>query len=163
MSGYHWYGSCTTWHPETPPGWAPPVPSVGSQVDAGLGGAGSGRSRITAGAAGPPALKSAAVPARPRRQVPAGGPLLPGVDYPVPQKARRRDDRRDPREKGQARQVAALVRAMTPTRANATRMQIPDLRAALASVRAGVPAGSAAGSAAAGPAGMWALRSAKSA
>lgn len=89
------YGSCTTWHPETPPGWVPLVPPrpVGSQVDAGLLGAGRGRSRITAGAAGPPGPKFPAVPA-PRRQLSAGAPLLPGVDHPVAQKPRRRDGRR---------------------------------------------------------------------
>lgn len=51
------------------------------------------------------------------------------------------------------------VRTATPTRANATGMQIPDLRAAFASVRAGEPAGSAA----ADLAGRSEVRSAKSA
>jgi len=96
------YGLCTAKCPQTPPGRAPPVPPrpVGAQVGPGLVGPGSGRSWITAGAAGlpaleSPALESPAVPARPRRQLPAGATLLPGVDHPVPQKARRRDYRRN--------------------------------------------------------------------
>jgi len=73
------YGPCITWRPETPPGWVPPVPSrpVGSQVGASLVGAGAERSRITAGAAGPPALESPAAPGRPRRQLAGGALLIP--------------------------------------------------------------------------------------
>ena len=82
-------------------GAAGPARPVGSQVDAGLVGTGSGQNRIMAGAAGPPALESPAVPARPRRQLSAGAMLLPGVDHPVPQKARRRDYRRNHKGKGQ--------------------------------------------------------------
>ena len=51
-------------------------------------------------------------------------------------------------KKARPTRFSALVRAMSPTRASGTSRQTPDLRAALASVRAGVPAGSAA----AGPA-----------
>ena len=40
--------------------------------------------------------------------------------------------------------ISELVRAATPIRASGTSKQIPDLRAAVASVRAGVPAGPAA-------------------
>jgi hypothetical protein len=97
------YESCTGWRPRTPPGWVPPVPHrpVGSQVDAGLVGTASAQSRITAGAAGPSALQSPTVPARPPRHLPAGAMLLPGVDHSIPQKARRRDYRRNHEGKGQ--------------------------------------------------------------
>ena len=109
------YGAYTGWRPRALPGWVPPPRPVGSQLDAGLVGTGSGRSQITAGAAGQPALESPAVPTRPRRELLAGAPFLPGVGHPVPQKARRRDDRRDPREKARGSQASLPIRATTPT------------------------------------------------
>src|SRR4029077_12029190 len=64
---------------------------TGAQVGASLVlvGTGSGRGWITAGAAMPPAFESPAVPPRPRRQLRTGAMLLPSVDHPVSQKARR--------------------------------------------------------------------------
>lgn len=102
------YGLDAPRHRDQPPGRPPVLPrAVGAQLGAGLVSVHAGRSRITAGPAGPPALEApAAVAALAAlacpRPLPELQPLVPGVYHPVSEKARRRHEREDGREQKSA-------------------------------------------------------------
>ena len=128
-------------------------PHVGS----GLVEAGSGQSRVTAG---PAAFEIPVHPVGPLRQLTAGAPLMPRVEDPVPEEARRRYER----EGGRDEQQQVIGQECAFRQGDRDEQADPRPAAAFAIVRAGVLGDPAvAGLVSATSAGMSAVSAASSA